>query len=392
MGRGMPGRRCFLLTGATGFLGQYLLCDLLLRNEPVAVLARNSRGSSASERVDELIGSWSQRLGRPLSKPITISADLTQSDLGLAEADRRWIERECHAVLHSAACVAFREAPDGEPWQTNVRGLEALLETCSSLGIQEWHHISTAFVSGKRTGEIAENELDRGQEFHNCYEQSKFEGEKLVRRLPNLRSTFYRPSVIVGDSRTGHTTSYTGFYRFLEMASRLCSLHACGGSEVPLRLPLSGQETWNLVTVDWVSQAIVELMLRPECHGQTYHLVSSTPVSTSLLREVGAAELGMQNVKFAGSRHIEVPSELEQLFMAGIEEYWPYLEGNPHFSTINTSTNLPELPDIPIDRALLERLIRFAIAHRWGRSSRPSRGSAKKANVATEYARLGDAS
>ncbi|CAN5312647.1 hypothetical protein BH10PLA2_BH10PLA2_25410 [soil metagenome] len=387
----MPGRRCFLLTGATGFLGQYLLCDLLVRDQPVAVLVRNSRGASASERVDEIVDSWSDRLGRSLPKPVTLAGDLNQSELGLTDADRRWLGRECHAVLHSAACVAFREAPDGEPWQTNLRGLETLLDVCSNVGIQEWHHISTAFVSGKRTGEISEDELDKGQSFRNCYEQSKFEGEKLVRRMSSLRSTFYRPSVIVGDSKTGHTTSYTGFYRFLEMASRLCSLHSSGGNKgVPLRLPMSGSESWNLVTVDWVSQAIVELVLRPECHGQTYHLVSSTPVLTSILREVGAAELGMENVRFAGSKTIQEPSGLEELFMAGIEEYWPYLEGNPQFSTKNTSKCLPDLPDIPVDRAVLERLIRFAIAHRWGRSARPTKESAKQAKPAIEC--VGDVS
>jgi thioester reductase-like protein len=387
----MPGRQCTLLTGATGFLGQYLLRDLLLREQPVAVLVRDSRNASAGERVDELIDFWSQRAGRQLPRPITVAGDLGQPELGLTDADRRWLGRECRAVLHSAACVAFKEAPDGEPWQTNVRGLETILDVATGAGIHEWHHISTAFVSGKRTGHIAEEDLDQGQAFHNCYEQSKFEGEKLVRRLASLRSTFYRPSVIVGASQTGHTTSYTGFYRFIEMASRLCSLHSCEeNAHIPLRLPLCGTETWNLVTVDWVSQAIVELMLQPERHGRTYHLVSDTPVSTSLLREVGAAELGMKNVRLAGAKIIPEPSRLEELFMAGIEEYWPYLEGNPQFSTANTTQALPNLPPTNLDRSLLERLIRFAIAHRWGRAARPSKSSAKTSGPA-DLARLGNA-
>ncbi len=388
----MPLRQCTLLTGATGFLGQYLLRDLLLREQPVAVLVRNSRSASARERVDELVDFWSQRVGRRLPQPITIAGDLGQPELGLADAERRWLARECRAVLHSAASVAFKEAPDGEPWQTNVRGLESILDVCAGANVTEWHHISTAFVSGKRTGHIAEEDLDRGQSFQNCYEQSKFEGEKLVRRPSRLRATFYRPSVIVGDSQTGHTTSYTGFYRFIEMASRLCSLHSCEeNAHVPLRLPLTGNETWNLVTVDWVSRAIIELMLRPECHGRTYHLVSNTPVSTGLLREVGAAELGMENVRFAGAKTISEPSGLEELFMAGIEEYWPYLEGNPQFSTANTTSALPELPPTNIDRALLERLIRFAIAHRWGRPGRPAKSSNKSSSL-SELAGLGGAS
>jgi predicted lipid carrier protein YhbT len=163
-------------------------------------------------------------------------------------------------------------------------------------------------------------------------------------------------------------------YRFLEMAARLAAIHASeSNAQVPLRLPLSGTETWNLVTVDWVSHAIVELMLRPECHGRTYHLVSPAPVPTSFLKDVGATELNMHGVEFAGSGLLTQPSRLEELFFAGIEEYWPYLSGNPVFSTKNTTEGLPHFPLPVFDRALVERLIRFAVAHRWGRSSRPAK-------------------
>jgi thioester reductase-like protein/predicted lipid carrier protein YhbT len=370
----MPGRRSVLLTGATGFLGQYLLCDLLSRGYSVAVLVRDSRQSSASDRIGEILAFWNERLGRQLSPPTILAGDLGQPGLGLTTADRHWLGRNCHAVLHSAASVSFRESPGGEPWQTNVRGLQTLLDVCLAVGLTEWHHVSTAFVCGRRTGDIREEELDAGQSFHNCYEESKFQGEKLLRGTEALNATFYRPSVIVGDSLTGHTTSYTGLYRFLEMAAKLCALHASeSNAHVPLRLPLSGSETWNLVTVDWVSRAIVELFLRPECHGRTYHLVSPTPVPTKMLRDVGASELNMQGVEFGGSSKLAHPSRLEELFFAGIEEYWPYLNGNPIFSTMNTTAFLPHLPLPVFDRPLLERLIRYASAQRWGRTSRPAK-------------------
>ncbi|HEV8062629.1 MAG TPA: SDR family oxidoreductase [Gemmataceae bacterium] len=370
----MPGRQTIFLTGATGFLGQYLLCDLISSGRSVAVLVRDSRQNGGSERIGELLASWSERLGRKLPHPTIIAGDLGQAGLGLTEADRHWIGHECRAILHSAASVSFRESPGGEPWQTNVRGLQTLVDVCLGIGLTEWHHVSTAFVCGRRTGHIGEEELDAGQSFHNCYEESKFQGERLLRSAKGLQATFYRPSVIVGDSKTGHTTSYTGLYRFLEMAARLSALHASeSNAHVPLRLPLSGTETWNLVTVDWVSRAIVELMLRPECHGRTYHLVSPAPVPTSFLKEVGAAELNMQGVEFAGSGSLAKPSRLEELFFAGIEEYWPYLNGNPVFSTKNTTASLAHLPLPVFDRALVERLIRYASAQRWGRSSRPAK-------------------
>jgi thioester reductase-like protein len=347
----------------------------------VAVLVRDSRQISARERVGQLLDDWSERLGQRLPSPTIVPGDLGLDDLGLTAADQHWLAGECRAILHSAATISFRESPGGEPWHTNVHGLQRLLHACSSAGLTQWHHISTAFVCGRRVGVILEEELDQGQTFHNCYEESKFQGEKLLRATPGLQCTFYRPSVIVGDSKTGHTTSYTGLYRFLEMAARLSALHAADSDgHLPLRLPLSGAETWNLVTVDWVSQAIVELFLRPECHGQTYHLVSPAPISTRLLRDVGAKELNMEGVEFAGAAPLAQPSRLEELFLAGIEEYWPYLNGNPKFSTKNTTARLPHLPHPEFDRPLLERLIRYAVAHRWGRLTRP----AKTAPEATE--------
>jgi len=374
--RTMPGRQTILLTGATGFLGQYLLSDLLLRGCSVAVLVRDSRQTSASERIAEVLDYWSERLGHKLPAPTILAGDLGLDDLGFTPADRHYLARECCAIIHSAATVSFRESPGGEPWQTNVHGLQRLLHACLSAGLTEWHHISTAFVCGRRTGQILEEELDQGQTFHNCYEESKFQGEKLLRNTPALKTTFYRPSVIVGDSQTGHTTSYTGLYRFLEMAARLSAIHAAeSDAHLPLRLPLSGAETWNLVTVDWVSQAIVELFLRPECHGQTYHLVSPAPISTKFLRDVGAKELGMEGVEFAGTSKLAHPSRLEELFFAGIEEYWPYLNGNPKFSIKNTSACLPHLTHPVFDRPLLERLIRFAVAHRWGRLTKPAKAA-----------------
>ena len=251
----MPGRPSIFLTGATGFLGQYLLCDLLSSGCSVAVLVRDSRQNSASERMGELLAFWSERWVENFLSPRSLPATSARRVFGLTEVDRNWIGRVCRAILHSAASVSFRESPGGEPWQTNVRGLQTLLDFCLSIGLIEWHHVSTAFVCGRRTGDIGEEELDAGQSFHNCYEESKFQGEKLLRSAKGLQTTFYRPSVIVGDSKTGHTTSYTGLYRFLEMAARLSALHASeSNAHVPLRLPLSGTETWNLVTVDWVSR------------------------------------------------------------------------------------------------------------------------------------------
>ena len=369
----MAERRALLLTGATGLLGQYLLQDLLLRNYPVAVLVRSSRDASASERVARIVALCSERTKTRLPMPTILEGDLGQPDLGLSDADETWLARHCRAVIHSAASLTFQETSAGEPWRTNVAGTEALLAICQRARIAEWHHVSTAFVCGKRTGHISEKDLSYTTDFHNAYEESKAQAEQLVRRAAGMRATIYRPSIIVGAHETGHTSSYSGLYRFLEMAVRLASLTCPNGQgHFPLRLPLSGEETWDLVCVDWVSRAIVEIMAKREWHGLTFHLTSRSPTTTRLIRDTGAELLKLQGVEFAGLGGVEKPSRLEESFGAGIEEYWPYLMGNPRFDSANTVAATKPAP--PVDRVVLERLIRFAVADRWGRGARRPAG------------------
>src|SRR5260370_878437 len=78
-------------------------------------------------------------------------------------------------------------------------------------------------LCGRRSGLIAEADLDTDPSFDNPYEESKFQAEQLLRRTPGIRATIYRPSVIVGDSRTGYTSTFTGLYRFLELGVRLAA-------------------------------------------------------------------------------------------------------------------------------------------------------------------------
>jgi thioester reductase-like protein len=359
-------RRGVLLTGATGLLGQYLLHDLLLQGYPVAVLVRDSRKVQAAERIAQITACGSERLGQKLPAPTVVNGDFGLDDLGLTAVDRNWLGQNCQAVIHSAANLTLRKTSAGEPWRTNVEGTKSLLAICQDIGISEWHQVSTAFVCGKRTGLIAEEGSRDTAGFHNHYEESKHQSEHLIRSALGDRATIYRPSVIVGDSRTGNTSSFNGLYKFLELGVRLGAIHSAGGeSGLPLRLPLSGDEGWNLVPVDWVARAIVDIVAKPQWHGQTFHLVARAQVSTRFLRDVGAELLKLPGVEFAGSATVPNPSSLEQVFFDGIQEFWPYLNGNPEFAFENTAKALPDLPPPTIDRPMLERFIRFAETNRW---------------------------
>jgi len=362
------------LTGATGLLGRYLLRDLLASGHRVGVLVRDGQQRMASDRLEELLAFGSETLGRKLPKPVLLHGDLIAPRLGLGVAEWNWLARQAEAVIHSAAQVLYRPTPDGEPWETNVNGTRRLLEVCRSLGINEIHHLSTAFLCGDRSGIVYENELDCGGGSNNAYEQSKFAGEQMLREFDGIRATIYRPSVIVGDSRTGYTSTYHHFYRFLELAVRLSSRPASppdtsklGRQRLPLRLPLTGEETQNLVPVDWVSHAILSLLRRPQWHGRTYHLVARQPVRLREIKGIIEDLLCIEGIQWVGRDGLADPTLLEQLVLEQFQDYWSYLQSDLVFDCRNTRQALPDLPPPLFDRELVIRLLHFAQQDNWGR-------------------------
>jgi nucleoside-diphosphate-sugar epimerase len=358
-------KRKVFLTGATGMLGRYLLRDLLAAGREVVVLVRDG-----GERVEEVLGFGSDTSGRRLPRPVVLQGDASKPGLGLSRADRAWVGRSCSAALHAAACSRFRATEAGEPWATNVTGARHLLVLCEQAGIQ-MHHVSTAFVCGRRAGPVAEADLDRGQLFNNEFERSKCAAERVIHQLASSPVTVYRPAVIVGDSQTGYTSNYQGLYYFLELANRLAQ--AQPGSDrrsLPIRVPFGGDELRNLVPVNWVSAAITRLMADPRRPGKTYHLTATRPTPARWIKEVAEELLGIEGVTCTGDRVPDSMTHLEQRFLEEVCPYWPYRQSDPVFDCANTSAALPDLAPPVVDRGVLRRLIQFAITDRWGRRPR----------------------
>jgi len=366
-----------LLTGATGLLGSYLLRDGLLAGRQMAVLARSSRSESAGQRVESLLRRWELAGGRPLPRPVVLQGDLARDDLNLDGAALRWIARNCVAVIHNAASLTFRsEGPDGEPWRSNVEGTRRMLELCRLTGIRRFHHVSTAYVCGRREGRVLESELDLGQAMGNVYEQSKLAGERLVREAPFLDPpTIYRPSIIVGDSQTGYTSTFHGFYALLKLAHTMVSKvvrGATAGRSLVAAFGLKGTERKNFVPVDWVSAVMTHIHSRPQLHGGTYHLTSPAPVPLALMSEV------IQEAVETYSQLADPNSQwncdgtwFEQTFRAQMALYQAYWRDDPEFDVAHTRRAAPHLTCPELDRGRMLRLAKFAIESNFGRAREP---------------------
>jgi nucleoside-diphosphate-sugar epimerase len=287
-----------------------------------------------------------------------------------------WIARHCTSVFHNAASLVFRgDDPDGEPYLSNVEGTRRMLELCRCVGIRQFHHVSTAYVCGLREGRVLESDVDVGQTPGNVYEKTKLQAEMLVRAADFLDPpTIYRPAIIVGDSQTGYTTTYHGFYAPLKLAHTMVSKVARGataGGLLVAALGIKNNDRKNFVPVDWVSAVMCHIHGHSEFHGVTYHVTSPHP---PLILEMAAV---MQEVVEELSPLGEPDSSwnldgewFAKTFRDQLGIYGAYWRDDPQFDMTNTFRAAPHLPCPKLDREMMSQLARFAIDANFGRMRR----------------------
>ncbi len=247
--------------------------------------------------------------------------------------------------------------------------------SAAATGIRQFHHVSTAYVCGLREGRVLESDVDVGQTPGNVYEKTKLQAEMLVRSADFLDPpTIYRPSIIVGDSQTGYTTTYHGFYAPLKLAHTMVSKVARGataGDLLVAALGIDGDDRKNFVPVDWVSAVMSHIHGRPEFHGTTYHVTSPYPPlileMASVMQEVveELSPLGDPDSSWNLDGEWFAKTFRDQLGIYGA--YW---RDDPQFDMTNTLRAAPHLPCPKLDREMMTQLARFAIDANFGRVRR----------------------
>jgi nucleoside-diphosphate-sugar epimerase len=329
-----------LITGTTGLLGQYLLCESLEKRESTAVLARGQRGVSAAERVDRIVSLWEKRLGILLQRPVVLEGDLRFEGLQLSSADAEWFCHNVTSVLHNAASVRFQESPAGEPMKSNVDGTRNLLQLCRNSRVSEFHYVSTAYSCGQveHSAPVLEKLHNEAGPFGNIYERSKCLSEHLVASFEGPFSrTIYRPSIIVGESTSGFAPSFNAIYTPLRLASIVITESpALVQSAEDLMNPIGveGTEVRDLVPVDWVSQAITCTMRNPSAHGGIYHLTNQVQTAgqtivTAMIQALAAnANHASNSTKSADTSTSRMDLEA---FRQHMETYSSYFQSDPQF-------------------------------------------------------------
>ena len=270
---GARARGDLLLTGSTGFLGMELLARLLEDTDRrVWAPVRAGDDAEAAARIRATLATLLPDPGEFSQRVVAFAADLTEPRLGLDDRRRDEIAEHVDEIVHSAASVSFT-LPLDEARRINVDGTRRMLELAEACsvrgGLRRFAHVSTAYVAGDHRGGFSEAEHDVGQGFNNTYERSKWEAEQLVRgRGERLRVQVFRPSIVVGDDRSGWTASFNVIYTPLRAYAR-------GG--LPL-IPARRSTPVDIVPVSYVARSI--LALADAGVGRTFHLVAGAEAST----------------------------------------------------------------------------------------------------------------
>ncbi|WP_336157267.1 SDR family oxidoreductase [Amycolatopsis sp. VC5-11] len=273
----------FLVTGATGLIGRQVTRQLLTRPDVervVLVVRASSRGKLAA-----LVDAW------PHPDRVTlVTGDLGEPLMGVSEADRETLRGVDH-VIHLAALYDIT-ADDETSIRANVDGTQNVIDLAADLNAGCLHHVSSVAVAGDHEGLFTEDMFDVGQRLITPYHRTKFEAEKLVRDQHEVPWRVYRPAVVVGDSQTGEMDKIDGPYYLFPAISRLAGL-----PDVPSAGPDLGDT--NVVPVDYVAKALLELVTTPGLDGRAFHLVNPEPqpvvsVYNAFARAAGAPTITVQ--------------------------------------------------------------------------------------------------
>jgi len=264
-----------LVTGYPGFIGRRLVHRLLAEERrDRLVLLVEPRAAEGARREVAALGKEGVEVWE---------GDVVRMHLGLSGTEFKALVREAVEIWHLAA-LSHLDAEPGAIRRVNVEGTRGVLELArAARRLRRLNHFSTAFVSGTRQGVILEEELEMGQRFRNPYEESKARAEVLVRRaMGEVPATVFRPSIVVGDSRTGEIDRFEGPYY-------LAILLVTSPLAVPLPLPGDGVAPLNVVPVDYVVAAALAIGRNPEGVGATVHVVDPAPFSARRVYEMIAA-------------------------------------------------------------------------------------------------------
>lgn len=326
------------VTGAAGLIGGEVCARLADAGHRVTALVRSNPDVLAND-------------GTPAAVAEVLTGDLSQDGMGLDPAVLERLAGQIDLVLHCAALTRF-DLEEEAYRATNIEGTARALDLARQAGAG-FLHVSTAYVCGDRSGPIGEDDPLPAAGFTNGYEASKAEAEALV-RASGVPFVIARPSIVVGDSRTGAIRQFDTIYAAFKLIAEGRVRH----------MPVSRGATLDFVPLDHVAAGIVALVETFEAaRGSAYHLVSGGPVPVEdFAAAIGSfdhfnAPVLADAVGFDSS--MLHPLE-RRLYKRVAALYAAYFQRDPRFDDANLRAVTGLVPPV-MDLAMLRKLISYCI-------------------------------
>lgn len=254
----------YFVTGATGFIGRFLVSNLLKRKGQVHVLVR--KGSAKK------LGQIGEAMGWDMKRIVPVTGDLSKPKLGLSAAQITALKGKVQHFFHLAAIYDLTANADSQKL-ANIGGTKNALELAAVIKAGCFHHTSSIAAAGLYPGVFREDMFDEAEGLKDPYLKTKHESEGLVRKQNAVPYRIYRPSMVVGHSKTGEIDKIDGPYYLFTLIKKI-------RQTLPQWMPTLGIEGGriNVVPVDFVADAMDHIAHKKGLDGHCFHLVDPEPM------------------------------------------------------------------------------------------------------------------
>ncbi|MGW3493842.1 amino acid adenylation domain-containing protein [Streptomyces sp. NPDC001020] len=271
-----------LLTGASGFLGAFLLDRLLRRTDArVHCPVRSRDGAHARQKVMRNLARFDLATTEAADRILCFPGDLAEPGLGLEPGHAEELADAVDLVIHSAAQVNFLY-PYEALRRANVEGTRQLVRLAAGRAVPMHFFSTIAVLAGFGTAGVRHVDedlpLDHADQLTMGYAESKWVAEGVLRDAADqgLPVAVYRPYEITGDRHTGACNTDTA----------ICSLFKTiteTGLAPDIPLPL------DFVPVDFLTEAVVHIATAHRATCRTYHMTNPRPATlTDMLDRMDA--------------------------------------------------------------------------------------------------------
>ncbi|MFZ6027916.1 MAG: type I polyketide synthase [Chloroflexota bacterium] len=291
------------LTGVTGFLGAFVLHELLRQTQAkIYCLVRASSSAEGLQRIEQNLHFYRLAAEAQRDRIIPVPGDLAQPHLGLPAETFETLARQLDVIYHVGAQVDFL-SPYPQLKAANVQGTHEVLRLASHRRIKPVHFVSTLAVFAPEdvveAGVIREKATPRhSAALIQGYARSKWVAEQLLARARGrgLPITLYRSGTIGSHTQTGACQIKDFLWRMIKACVQLESVPDI-------------DESLDLAPVDYISQAIVRLSGSAASHGQNFHFSNPQPIRLSrLIEHIRALGYVLEPVPFARWRSVLLQS------------------------------------------------------------------------------------